>query len=269
MTLSTKEATRLSADCLDLAVRGAAVASRGFRTRPTAREKSAHDVVTEFDMETQTIILALLRERHPGVPVIAEEGESETPAPPPAGLSFAVDPIDGTTNFAHGHPFWCVSVGALFDGQPLAGGVVAPALATSWHGFHTDSGGVALRNGAPCEVSQTAELGSALLATGFPPVRDVAPANNFDSFMRVKKLARGVRRCGAAALDLAFVADGTYDGYWERRLHIWDAAASAALVLAAGGTITTLRGDMPAYERGHVLATNGRIHEALRVAVDA
>jgi myo-inositol-1(or 4)-monophosphatase len=267
MALHPRDAARLAADCIEIAERGAAVALRGFRSHPIAREKSVHDVVTEYDTATQASIVELICERHPGVPVVAEEGQEDPPPPPPSGLSFAVDPIDGTTNFAHGHPFWCVSVGVLLDGEPVAGGVLAPALATRWSGWHVDGEGLATRNGEPCRVSETTELGSALLATGFPPVRDVAPDNNFDSFMRVKKLARGVRRCGAAALDLAFVADGTYDGYWERRLHLWDAAASAAMVLAAGGRITTLQGNIPAYERGHIIATNGLVHDALMAAI--
>ncbi len=269
MVLSERDAERLAADCLEIAERASAVARRGFRSHPAAIEKSAHDVVTAFDLETQELALRLLAARHPGVPVVAEEGQVDPPPTPPAGLSFAVDPIDGTTNFAHGHPFWCVSIGALYDGQPLAGAVVAPALATRWHGWVLEGRGLAARNGEPCAVSRTDTLDRSLLATGFPPVRDHAPENNFESFMRVKKLARGVRRCGAAALDLAFVADGTYDGYWERRLHLWDAAASAALVLAAGGRITTLTGGHPALEKGHIVATNGRIHDALLAAVAA
>ncbi len=258
----------LAADCLRIAELGSVVALAGFRTRTVAREKSAHDLVTEFDVATQAKLLELIAERHPGVPVAAEEG-GEPGAELPPGLSFAVDPIDGTTNFAHGHPFWAVSVGVLYDGEPLGGAIVAPCLSLKWQGHREDDGGVVLRNGVPCRVSDTAVLESSLLATGFPPNRSENPDSNFASFVAVKRRAQAVRRCGAAAIDIAFVADGTYDGYWERRLHIWDAAAAAAMVLAAGGRITALDGGLPRYERGHLIVTNGRIHEELRHAIRA
>lgn len=235
---------------------------RGYRAHPGTVEKSRHDVLTEFDLASQAFILERLAASYPDARLVAEEGQAEVGLAE-AGLSFAVDPIDGTTNFAHGHPFFCVSIGALWDGAPLAGAVVAPALRIAWHGWFGPDGAAAFRAGEPCRVSRTARLGDALLATGFPPERELAPANNFDSFMRVKKEARGVRRCGAAAIDLCFVADGTYDGYWERRLHLWDAAAAGALVLAAGGSVTALDGGPPRWAAGHLCATNGLIHGAL------
>lgn len=267
--MDRRERARVAADCLEIAERGAAIARGGFRSRPDVQLKSAHDVLTAFDLASQVCILELLAERYPGVPVIAEESEhADESQAPPRGLSFAVDPIDGTTNFAHGHPVWCVSVGALFDGAPVAGAIVAPCLGARWHGFvDGGGGGVALYNGTACRVSSTATLSSALVGTGFPPERDLGPANNFDSFIAVKRLVRGVRRCGAAAIDIAFVADGTYDGYWERRLRIWDAAAGAALVLAAGGRITDLTLGPPRYEAGHLCVSNGLVHDALARAI--
>ena len=265
---TNRERARLAADCLEIADRAASVALRGFRARPNVRAKSARDLVTEFDLASQELALALLAERHPGVPVVAEEGASAAIDPGP-GLAFAVDPIDGTTNFAHGHPIWCVSIGMLWDGVPLGGAVVAPAIATRLHG-HAGSGGdggQVFRNGEPCGPSATASLGEALIATGFPPTRDTRPDNNFDSFMAVKRRCLAVRRCGAAAIDLCFVADGTYDAYWERRLKLWDLAAGAGLVLAGGGRITALDGSAPRYAAGHIAVSNGRFHEALTTAI--
>jgi myo-inositol-1(or 4)-monophosphatase len=257
---------RLSADCLEIAERASAVALRGFRARPDVSEKSAQDLVTAFDVEAQELAITLFAERHPGVPVVAEEGGTPGMAPP-SGLAFVIDPIDGTTNFAYGHPFWCVSIGALLDGEPAVGAVVAPCIATRWHGYRAREGALSLRNGVPCKVSERSRLDEALVATGFPPERFESPYNNFDSFVSVKRAARAVRRCGSAAIDICFVADGTYDGYWERRLHLWDAAAGSALVLAGGGKITALDGSPPVYERGHLVVTNGRIHNALVSAV--
>ena len=127
--------------------------------------------------------------------------------------------------------------------------------------------GAAHRNGEPCAVSATSQLSESLLATGFPPQRDQAPENNFDSFIAVKRAAQAVRRCGSAAIDLAMVADGTYDGYWERRLHAWDMVAASAVLLAAGGTITSLDGGAPSYHAGYIAASNGRIHADLLAAI--
>jgi myo-inositol-1(or 4)-monophosphatase len=139
--------------------------------------------------------------------------------------------------------------------------VVAPALGLSWTGF---AGGPARRSGEICHVSETCELEQALVATGFPPDRQSAPANNLDSFVKVKKVVRGVRRCGSAAIDMCLVGDGTYDAYWERRLNAWDLAAGAAVVLSAGGSLSALDGGAVDLNVGHLIASNGRVHGALR-----
>jgi myo-inositol-1(or 4)-monophosphatase len=120
--------------------------------------------------------------------------------------------------------------------------------------------GEARRNGERCAVSATASLERAMVATGFPPIRDRAPDNNFDAFMTVKRNAQAVRRCGSAAIDLCMVADGTYDAYWERRLHAWDVAAGSAIVRGAGGVITALDGGPPNYYTGNIVASNGLVH---------
>jgi myo-inositol-1(or 4)-monophosphatase len=281
LTLTGSELRALAIDCLAIAERGAGVALRGFGLRPSVREKQPNDLLTEHDLASQAVIVALLEERYPGVRIVAEEraadGSAGARTTKGCDLAFSVDPIDGTTNFAHGHPFWCVSIGVSADGRPIAGAVVAPSLALSWHGHvgsprdaATDrpaADAAAFRNGAPCRVSVTQELSQALLATGFPPQRNQPPHDNFDSFIAVKRRARGVRRCGSAALDLCFVADGTYDGYWERRLHVWDIAGGCALVLAAGGRVSDLAGAEPDLERGHVIASNGAIHDQLAAAI--
>jgi myo-inositol-1(or 4)-monophosphatase len=262
----------LVAHARTVASSAALLVMRGYRKRPPIDEKHPRDLVTEWDLASQEHILDSLRRLAPGVPVIAEEGAAEAPAALLDSLDacFIVDPIDGTTNFAHGHPVFCVSIGLFARGLPAGGAVVAPALGVEWTG-QCAGGRVELwRNGEPACVSRTSVFSSALFATGFPPDRRVAPANNFDSFIRVKTNARAVRRCGSASLDLCFVADGTYDGYWERRLHLWDAAAGAAFVLAGGGRITALDGSPPRYELGHIAATNGFVHDELlrHVAAD-
>jgi myo-inositol-1(or 4)-monophosphatase len=244
----------------NIATEAAELAFKGFRQPKTVMEKGALDLVSEFDMASEDLIRERLSEETPEIPVVAEE-RGGTPHP---DLSWYVDPIDGTTNYVHGHPIWCVSIGLVGRGSFLAGVVVAPAIRTTWVG---GAGVPARRNGELCRVSETFELDRALLATGFPFDRRTSPENNFAAFVALKKLAMGVRRGGSAALDLCFVADATYDGYWERKLGPWDFAAGAAIVQAAGGTVTDLDGGSVDLERGYIMASNGALHEALMTAV--
>jgi len=250
---TTEELARIA---LEVAREAATLILPGWRSRPEAQEKTRANLVTEYDLASEQLIRKRLAAQAPEIAVVAEEQGGR----PGSGRTFYCDPLDGTTNFVHGHPFWCVSIGVLDAGQAVAGAVVAPSLHTEWLGWQ---GGPALRNREPCRVSQTSTLAEALVATGFPSDRRLSPANNFATFERVKKSVRGVRRCGAAALDMCFVADGTYDAYWERLVNPWDIAAGAALVHSAGGVVTALDGSAARFERGHILASNGQIHEAL------
>ena len=256
-------------EVLSIARAAGSLVMQGYRSRPRTSEKTPKDMVTEFDLRSEELITQKLGRAFPGVLVIGEEAAAGGEQERQRGMVFYVDPIDGTTNFAHGHPVFAVSIGVFVDGVPRGGAIVAPALSIEWHGVNEPSRSALYRNGERATVSETRELREGLIATGFPPDRDVAPANNFDSFIHVKRNARAVRRCGAAAIDIAFVADGTYDGYWERRLHIWDAAAAAAFVLAAGGRITSFDGGAAVYEQGHIVVTNGHIHDELLACVVA
>jgi myo-inositol-1(or 4)-monophosphatase len=243
---------------LEAAREAAALAQTGYRTRPTAEHKSRIDLVTRFDRESETLLRDRLSVATP-FPVVGEEHGGQR-APGADAPTWYVDPIDGTTNFVHGHPFWCVSVGLLAGERPLLGAIVAPSLGLEWTAI---VGGEALRNGKPCTVSEVAEVDDALLATGFPYDRRTSPDNNFDAFVAIKKKCQAVRRCGSAAIDLCLVADGTYDGYWEQKLKPWDAAAGAALVLAAGGRLSDYGGGAASITAGKLVATNGRIHDEL------
>jgi myo-inositol-1(or 4)-monophosphatase len=233
----------------------------GYRSGVAATEKGRADLVTRFDLESERLIRPLLTSRT-GLPMVGEEEGGAA-----SGPTWYCDPIDGTTNFVHGHPFFCVSLGLLDGGEALAGAVVAPALGTRYHGHR---GGGAFRDGTPCRVSGTAELAHALLATGFyPTAQPVPPHDNLESFGALIKRVRGIRRCGSAALDLCMVADGTYDGYWERKLGVWDTAGGAAIALAAGARVTDLEGGPVDLTRGHLVVSNGLIHDALVDALSA
>ena len=234
----------------------------GFRKHPVIEHKGAIDLVTSYDRDSEAYLRERLGRETPFAIVGEEEGGRE--AKGARGATWYVDPLDGTTNFCHGHPFFCVSIGLFVGDEPVVGAVVAPALNLEWTGA---VGVGATRNGEACVVSQVPRFVDALLATGFPYDRHTSAENNFDAFVAIKKQVQAVRRCGSAAIDLCFVGDGTYDGYWERKLRPWDLAAGAAIVRAAGGRVTTLAGEPQGIIGGNVIATNGRFHDALVDAI--
>lgn len=216
------------------------------------------DLVTETDLASEALIRKRLAARFPGHAVLAEEGGATGAGDAPA--RWIVDPLDGTTNFAHGHPFFSVAI-ALEAGGALQVGVVhAPALGLTWSGRR---GGGASRSGAPARVSRTGALASALVASGFPYDRRTNPDNNAAEWAEVLRHAQGMRRCGVASIDLALVADGTYDAYWEKRLHPWDVAAGALLVTEAGGRVESLEGEPVPPWHATTVATNGLVHDEL------
>ena len=251
-------------DLLAVAIASARTAGEilrgGFRNHPKVFHKGRVDLVTEFDRESERFLRQALAST--GISFVGEElgGEKGAGDRP----TWYVDPLDGTTNFAHGHPFFCVSIGLVQRGVARLGVVDAPALGVVWAGGvdHAPE-----RNGVTCLVSDTGSLGDSLLATGFPYDRQTSPDNNFDAFVAIKKQAQAVRRCGSAALDLCLVADGTYDGYWEKKLQPWDIAAGMALVTGAGGRVSTFHDHPCDPAVGHVVATNGRIHGELLAAL--
>jgi myo-inositol-1(or 4)-monophosphatase len=238
--------------------KSAALLLEGYRSRPGWREKRPKDLVTEFDLRSEAILRDQLASCAPGIPLVAEEGGGEVGE----ALTWYCDPLDGTTNYVHGHPFWAVSIGLVDRGQPLLGVILAPALGIEWWG---GEGLGAHRNDSDCRVSQNAVVKDALVATGFPPDRSTAPENNLEAFGRVIRAVRCVRRCGSAAIDCCMVADGTYDAYWERRLNAWDLAGGCAVALAAGGTLTRLDGGAVDLTEGYLLLSNGVLHHEVLV----
>jgi myo-inositol-1(or 4)-monophosphatase len=256
--MTPTEREQLTRVALEVAEEAARLVHGAYRGAFRTSLKGRADLVTEYDVKSEQLIRARLAERTPALRVVGEEQGGEADGP-----TWFCDPIDGTTNFVHGHPFFCVSIGLLDRGAPLLGAVVAPALDLRYAG---SVGGAALRNGAPCRVSDTRSVGDALLATGFYPgdTGAISLRDNIASFERVLQKARGVRRCGSAALELCMTADGTYDAYWERTLNAWDVAGGAAIVLAAGGRISDLAGGPPDLAAGNIIASNGHVHDELR-----
>ncbi len=223
--------------------------------------KGEIDVVTEADRRAEEAIISRLRRAFPGEGIWAEESgrrEGEGQA------RWLIDPLDGTSNYAHGLPIFAVSIAAEVDGELEVGVVYDPCRDEL---FTAARGGGAWLNGRPLRVSGEGELRRSLLVTGFPYDVRVNEENNLDHFTNFTFSAQAVRRLGSAALDLAYVAAGRFDGYWETRLNPWDMAAGVLLVLEAGGRVTDLLGRPWRLEGRQVLASNGRIHEAMQAVL--
>jgi len=237
-----------------------------FEKLPDAdvRHKGRLDLVTRLDLEAQAIVLEGLSAAFPDEEVMAEEA-ADAGTGLEKGRVWIVDPLDGTTNYVHGQPPFAVSVGCTRDGAPELGMVYAPYLHEMFWGA---TGCGAFLNGRRLKVSHRDALDDALLATGFAYDIRTHPHDNLREWAHLSKRSRGLRRGGAASLDLAYVAAGRLDGYWEFRLKPWDLAAGAVLVREAGGTITDPRGGND-FLAGDVVASNSRLHARLLQELDA
>lgn len=235
-----------------------------FGTDVQIDKKGVIDLVTQVDLEVERWFRSMIRERFPSHAVLAEELDDRSHAPGRTRHCWVFDPIDGTVNYAHGLPIFCASLALEIDGVPSVAAVYDPMREEL---FTAELGAGARLNGAPLHVSTTAALVDAMLCTGFPydvhkTVDEVVAL--FGAFVAE---ARAVRRLGSAALDLCYVAAGRFDGFWEQRLHPWDMAAGALLVAEAGGRVSTMAGAPFDSREGSVLATNGRLHDAMRSVI--
>jgi myo-inositol-1(or 4)-monophosphatase len=216
------------------------------------------DLVTIADKASEQVILEVLRRHFPQHSILAEEsgklGNQDNE------FLWAIDPLDGTTNYAHQYPCFAVSIGLLINGVPKVGVIYDPFRDEL---FRAAAGLGATRNRRPIQVSQTAELSKSLLVSGFAYDRRETPDNNYAEFCHLTHLTQGVRRDGAAALDLAYVACGRVDGYWERGIAPWDVVAGIILVQEAGGNVTAYDGTPMKIDSGRILATNGYLHNSL------
>ena len=232
------------------------------------RDKGHRDFVSEVDLAAQAAALELIRNRHPLHRIMAEE-EDDSPSDGEGAAGepcWIVDPLDGTTNFLHGHPMFCASVGVVQDGVPVAGAVTAAASGERWWAAR---GLGAFRNGEPIRVSRVEEMGLSLVGTGFPFKTPDEVPTYLQAFGRVLLNSSGVRRGGSAAMDLCYLAQGSLDAFWELSLSPWDVAAGLVILTEAGGIHTRIEGGPTTVEQpGSLLAANGEgLHRALGALV--
>lgn len=232
------------------------------QTYAISNKNGFSNLVTEVDHQSEKSILTTLLQRYPHHGIIAEEStHSEIPE---KEFIWLVDPLDGTTNYTHRLPLVSISISLLHKGVPIVGIVYNPMLKEFYHAIR---GGGAYLNDVPIKVSTVADLSSSLLVTGFAYDRHTNPNNNYAEFKHLSQISQGVRRLGSAALDLAFVAAGRLDGYWERGLKCWDVAAGILLVEEAGGQVSGYHGQPYDIFASQILATNGHIHAHLSQAL--
>ncbi len=231
-----------------------AILKERFGSRLTVDYKGAIDLVTEADRLSEERIKSRIQGNFPDHGILAEEsseieGHSE--------YRWIIDPLDGTTNYAHGYPAFCVSIALEKAGNVVLGVVFNPMLNET---FVAEAGRGAFLNGERLGVSATASVSSGLFATGFPYDLRENPNNNVNYFVTMSRRAQAIRRAGSAALELAYTAAGRFDGFWELRLKPWDTAAGCLMVKEAGGRVSDLNGKEHALDAPAVVASNGILH---------
>jgi myo-inositol-1(or 4)-monophosphatase len=259
MTSSTK--TEILSIATQIAREAGALLMEHFQRHVTIEYKGDADLVTIADRKSEALIRERLREHWPEHDIMGEEeGLQDTGS----DYRWYVDPLDGTTNFAHGFPVFCVSMALDYKGKRIAGVIYDP---TRDELFAAEQGSGSYLNDQPIRVSKTARLAESLLATGFPSHKRHKNPNIF-FYHQITLRTHGVRRAGSAALDLCYVASGRFDGFWEFNLNPWDTAAGVLIVEEAGGKVTNFHGGPFELSSRETLASNGLLHESLLLEFD-
>jgi myo-inositol-1(or 4)-monophosphatase len=227
-------------------------------------KKGEIDLVTEVDLECERMCREVLAERFPDHDVLAEELGATSAAKTPSPFRWVFDPLDGTTNYAHGLPIFCSSLALEIDGSPAVGAIYDP---TRRELFTAERGQGARVNGTPLEVSTTVDLIDALLVTGFPYDVHKRSGDLVALFGEFLARARAVRRLGSAAIDLCYVAAGRLDAFWEQHLQPWDVSAGALILEEAGGRVTGMDGTSFDAAVGHLVASNGHLHDQMLAVI--
>jgi myo-inositol-1(or 4)-monophosphatase len=252
--------THVTMLAIEAAIQAGEILRHGFGTRFSISSKQGtHNLVTEYDHKSEKFIIDFIRHHIPHSKFLAEEsGESGDDE---ENLVWIIDPLDGTVNFAHEIPVFSVSIAAEKKGEVISGVVFAPITNEL---FVAEKGKGAFLNGTPIRVTPTQELKGSILATGFPYNLAENPFHCIEHFVDILRLGIPIRRLGSAAIDLAYIAAGRFDGFFEVSLAPWDSAAGVLLVNEAGGKVTHWdQSPFSVREKTPILATNGHIHEAL------
>jgi myo-inositol-1(or 4)-monophosphatase len=226
------------------------------KIKEVTHKEGLNNLVTDVDKASEKIIIGIIKDSFPGHSILAEESGREDAA---SRITWVIDPIDGTINYEHGFPVFCVSIGVAFGDVIKIGAVYDP---TRDELFYAQEGKGAFLNGRKINVSSRDKIQDSLVATGFPYNLE-GRIRNFDNFKTMLGSARAVRRPGSAAIDLSYIACGRLDGYWELGLSPWDTAAAQLLVKEAGGSVTTFYGGTYGIFEKEIVATNGKIHDEM------
>ncbi len=256
--ISKKEVRALVTFASEAAYGAGAILKEGFRKNKAIRYKGRIDPVTEFDLRSEKFIVSKIKSRYPDHGLLAEEGSEREQT---SEFRWVIDPLDGTVNYAHRFPIYCVSIGLEMSGQIVAGVVYDPERDEL---FSAGQNIGASLNGKKIVVSDEPKLERALLATGFAYNIKKAKRNNLGLFARMSKKAQGIRRPGSAAMDLCWLASGRLDGFWELYLHPWDTAAGLIIVEEAGGKVTQFDGSAYDITSDEILASNDKLHRQLQ-----
>ncbi len=244
-------------EAIEIAKKVGQVQLNGLLEKRIIHYKGEIDLVTEVDKECEEILVNFIKTKFSDHDIISEETQFELKGSP---YCWFIDPLDGTTNYVHGYPVFCVSLALQFEGQIVLGVVYDP---TRDELFWAEKGKGAYLNGRRIKVSNITKLSESLLATGFPYDLKRDPVNNLDHFLNMILEAQAIRRDGSAALNLCYVASGRFDGFWELKLKPWDVAAGALIVKEAGGMVSDFEGN--SFDPFHleVVASNGHIHKEM------
>jgi myo-inositol-1(or 4)-monophosphatase len=246
------------ATAVEAVIRAGDVQMAGAGPNLRVEKKGAIDLVTAIDRQIEREFRERIATRFPDHVVLGEEYEAAGDREAVPRHCWVFDPVDGTTNYAHGLPIFCASLALEIDGVAVVGAVYDPSRREL---FTAERGQGAWLNGAPMRVSSAGSLIDSLLCTGFPYTVQQDPSDLVGLFSEFLTVSRAVRRLGSAAIDLCYVAAGRLDGFWEQKLNPWDTSAGALLVEEAGGRVTGLAGEPYRSRTGHIVASNGRIHD--------
>jgi myo-inositol-1(or 4)-monophosphatase len=256
-SLSARDLNSYAATAESIARKAGAILLAGFNKRKTVKYKGRIDPVTQYDLKSERHIVSAIRATFPSHRFLAEEGTASSHESP---FRWIIDPLDGTVNFAHGFPVFCVSIALEFNGEVVVGVVYDPIHDELFRAIRNKG---ALLNKKRIRVSYEKQLEKSLIATGFAYDVGTSRRNNIGYFSRMVKKAQAVRRPGSAALDICWVACGRFDGFWELKLHPWDTAAAYLILLEAGGKSTKINGSQYTIFDGELVASNGTIHKAM------